>query len=159
MTDKKVTIKEAYENIINYFEENEDTFAAALEELDAWNGYLGDDRYYEMETLDELYSSTEPLELLYRTFYGYDADAWNYDAHGEKTYGAFNPNRNYFYYNGYGNLVSSDYKDYSDHMDEYTIEAMLDNIDYIDTIDDDDELRTLFDALQHAYDDKEAQPC
>ena len=154
MTNKKVTIKEAYENIINYFEENEDIFVAAIEELDTWNGYLGDDRYYDMEMLDEFYHDTEPSELLRRAFYGHDDGAWDYDAHGEKVYGAFNPNRNYFYYNGYGNLISSDYKDYSAQLDEYAIEAMLDNIDYIDTIDDDDELRTLFDALQQAYDEE-----
>lgn len=156
MTNKKVTIKEAYENIANYFEENEDVFTAALEELDAYNGYLGDDRYYDMEMLNEFYHGTEPSELLYRAFYGYDEDAWDYDAHGDKHYRAFNPNRKYFRYNGYGNLVSADYKDYSAQLDEYAVEAMLDNIDYIDTIDDDDELRALFDALQQACDDKEA---
>ena len=156
MTDKKVTIKEAYENIINYFKENEDTFDAALEELDAWNGYLGDDRYYEMEMLDEFYHDTEPSEVLYRAFYGYDEDAWDYDAHGNKTYRAFNPNREYFRYNGYGNLVSADYKDYSNQLDEYAIEAMLDSIDYIDTIDDDPELQELFEELQAACDEQEA---
>ena len=155
MTNKKVTIKEAYEIIINYLEENEVIFAAALEELDTYNGYLGDDRYYDMEMLDEFYHDTEPSELLRRAFYGYDEDAWDCDAHGDKHYRAFNPNRDYFRYNGYGNLVSADYKDYSAQLDEYAIEAMLDNIDYIDTIDDDDELRALFEALQQAYDEEE----
>ena len=159
MTDKKVTIKEAYENIINYFEENEDIFNAAIEELDAYNGYLGDDRYYGMDMLDELYSGTEPTELLYRAFYGRDDDTWSYDEYTQqKVYGAFNPNRTYFYYNGYGNLISSDYKDYSAHLDEYAVEAMLDNIDYIDTINDDDDLRVLFDVLQQAYEEEESQP-
>ena len=159
MTDRKVTIKEAYENIISYFEENEDTFNAAIEELDAYNGYLGDDRYYDMDMLDELYSGTEPTELLYRAFYGRDDDAWSYDEYTQqKVYGAFNPNRTYFYYNGYGNLVSADYKDYSDHLDEYAVESMLDNIDYIDTINDDDDLRALFDALRQAYEEEESQP-
>lgn len=156
MTNTKITIKEAYENIINYFEENEDTFTEAIEELDSYNGYLGDDRYYDMEMLDEIYHDTEPSELLYRAFYGYDEDACDYDAHGDKHYRAFNPNRDYFRYNGYGNLVSADYKDYSAQLDEYAIEAMLDNIDEIDAIGGDDELRALFDALQQAYDDKEA---
>lgn len=155
MTNKKVTIKEAYENIINYFEENEDTFAAALEELDAWNGYLGDDRYYDMEMLDEFYHDTEPSELLYRAFYGYDEDSWDYDAHGDKHYRAFNPNRDYFRYNGYGNLVSANYKDYSAQLDEYAILSMADNIEYIDAIGDDPELQELFEELQAAYDEQE----
>lgn len=156
MTNKKVTIKEAYENIINYYEENEDTFAEAIEELDSYNGYLGDDRYYDMEMLDEFYHDTEPSELLYRAFYGYDEDAWDYDARGDKHYRAFNPNRDYFRYNGYGNLVSADYKDYSAQLDEYAILAMLDNIDEIDAIGDDPELQELFEELQAAYDEQEA---
>ena len=156
MTSKKVTIKEAYENIINYFKENEDTFAAALEELDSWNGYLGDDRYYDMEMLDEFYHDTEPSEVLYRAFYGYDEDAWDYDARGDKHYRAFNPNRDYFRYNAYGNLVSAAYKDYSAQLDEYAVKSMLDNIDYIDTIDDDPELQELFEELQAACDEQEA---
>ena len=156
MTNKKVTIKEAYENIINYFKENEDTFAAALEELDAYNGYLGDDRYYDMEMLDEFYHDTEPSEVLYRAFYGYDEDAWDYDARGDKHYRAFNPNRDYFRYNAYGNLVSAAYKDYSAQLDEYAVKSMLDSIDYIDTIDDDPELQELFEELQAACDEQEA---
>jgi hypothetical protein len=138
------TIKE----IIAYFEENEDIFNACIEELDSYNGYLNDDRYYEMEMLNEFYSGTDPIELLQRAYYGRDDDTWTIDASGNKTYGEFNPNRDYFYYNGYGNLVSSDYKDYSAHLDEYAINAMSENRQYIDTIDDNDELSALFDELE-----------
>ena len=101
------TIKE----IIAYFEENEEIFNACIEELDSYNGYLNDNRYYEMEMLNEFYNGTDPIELLQRAYYGRDDDTWTIDASGNKTYGEFNPNRDYFYYNGHGNLVSSDYKD------------------------------------------------
>ena len=138
------TIKE----IIAYFEENEEIFNACIEELDSYNGYLNDNRYYEMEMLNEFYNGTDPIELLQRAYYGRDDDTWTIDASGNKTYGEFNPNRDYFYYNGYGNLVSSDYKDYSTHLDEYAIEAMRENRQYIDTIDDNDELSALFDELE-----------
>lgn len=134
--------------IIEWFEANEDEFNAAIEELDSYNGYLGDDRYYSMDELDELYSGTEPTEILRRAFYGYDEDTYNTDSHGNREYGAFNPNRDYFTYNGYGNLVSADYKDYSGHLDHWTIESMSENRRYIDTIDDNDELSELFDALE-----------
>ena len=126
------------EKIIAYFTENEELFNSCIEELDSYSGYLGDDRYYEMEYLNEFYSSTEPLELLYRVYYGRDDD----------TCGEFNPNREYFYYNGYGNLVSSNYKDYSAHLDTYAIEEMLENRYYIDTINDDNDLSALFDELE-----------
>lgn len=136
------------EKIINYFEENEETFNQCIEELDSYNGYLGDDRYYEMEYLNEFYNGTDPLELLQRAYFGRDDNNWTTDASGNKTYGEFNPNRDYFYYNGYGNLVSSDYIDYSAHLDSYAINSMLENRQYIYTIDDNDELKSLFDELE-----------
>lgn len=135
------------EKIIQYFKDNEDTFAQCLEELDSWNGYLGDDRYYEMEMLSDFYNDSDPIDLLNRAFFGHDDDTWHTDTHGEKHYGAFNPNRDYFYYNGYGNLVSSDYKDYSVYLDRYAIEALRDNRAHVDTIEENEELCTLFDEL------------
>lgn len=136
------------EKIIEYFEENEEVFNACIEELDSYNGYLNDDRYYLMEDLNEFYNGTDPIELLNRAYYGRDDDTWTTDASGNKTYGEFNPNREYFYYNGYGNLVSSDYKDYSAHLDRYAIESMSENRSYIDSIESDEELSALFDELE-----------
>ena len=143
------------QKIIDYFKENEDTFNSCIEELDSYNGYLCDDRYYSMDDLDEFYSGTEATEIVRRAFYGHDAETWNTDAHGNKEYGAFNPNREYFTYNGYGNLVSADYKDYSGYLDEYAITAMLENRQYIDSIKYDDELSALFDALEEGEEDEE----
>lgn len=144
--------------IIAYFEENEDTFNECIEELDAYNGYLCDDRYYSMEELNDLYSGGgNAIELLQRAFYGRDDDNWHTDAHGEKIYGSFNPNREYFYFNGYGNLVSSDYKDYSLKLDEYFINALLENRSYIDSIDADEELAALFDELENESEEDNEQ--
>ena len=138
------------EKIIEYFENNEDVFDSCIEELDNYNGYLGDDRYYEMEYLSEFYNGTDPIELLNRAYFGYDADAWHTNSHGEREYNAFNPNREYFTHNGYGNLVSTNYKDYSARLDSYAIEAMSENRYYIDTIENNDELSALFDELEEA---------
>jgi hypothetical protein len=134
--------------IIEYFNENEELFNSCIEELDSYNGYLNDDRYYLMEDLNEFYNGTDPIELLHRAYYGRDDDTWTTDASGNKIYGEFNPNREYFYYNGYGNLVSSDYKDYSAHLDRYVIESMSENRNYIDSIESDEELSALFDELE-----------
>jgi hypothetical protein len=136
------------ERIINYFEENESVFNDCIEELDSYNGYLNDDRYYLIEELDDLYSGVNPLEVLERAYYGYDADIWYTDSSGNKEHGAFNPNRDYFKFNGYGNLVSTDYKDYSAHLDEYAVEDMSENRRYIDSIESDTELSKLFDELE-----------
>ena len=142
------TKKAIIADIIQYFKENENVFNDCMEELDSYNGYLGDDRYYNMDELNDIYSGQEPQEILFRAFYGFDADMWMTDSSGNKEYGMFNPNRNYFYFNGYGNLVSSDYKDYSDKLDGYAIEAMSENRNYIDSIEDDNILADLFDELE-----------
>ena len=149
-TTKTRTPEEITADIIEYFENNEDIFNDCIEELDSYNGYLGDYRYYSMDELDELYNGTEPSELLRRAFYGYDEETYTTDRDGNKTYGAFNPNRDYFRYNGYGNLVSADYKDYSGMLEPFAIEVMSENRSYIDSIDDNEKLTALFDELEAA---------
>lgn len=143
------TAEEITTDIIAFFKDNVDIFNEAIEELDAYNGYLGDDRYYTMDELDEFYTGTEPSEILCRAFYGYDAETYTTDGSGNREYGQFNPNRKYFTYNGYGNLVSADYKDYTNYLDEYAIEAMGENRRYIDNIEQFDELAALFDELEN----------
>ena len=135
--------------IVAYFEENKSVFNDCIEELDSYNGYLNDSRYYEMEELLEFYSGVDPIEILQRAYYGHDADTWHTDSRGEKEYGAFNPNRDYFTYNGYGNLISTDYKDYSAFIDRYAVEEMSDNRRWIDSIESDSELASLFDELEN----------
>lgn len=152
--EKTRTAEEVTANIIAYFENNEDLFNDCMEELDSYNGYLNDHRYYSMDELNEFYTGCEPIEVLYRAYYGRDDDTWTTDSNGNKTYGEFNPNRDYFYYNGYGNLVSSDYKDYSHLLDNYAIEAMNENRCYIDSIDNDEELTALFDELEAAAEEE-----
>ena len=132
--------QEIYEKIKEYFRNNEELFNQCIEELDSWNGYLGDDRYYYMEELDEFYAHTKPTEFLERVYYGHDED--------EGIKSEFCPNRNYFRYNGYGNLVSADFKDYSNHLDDYFIDELARCRKHIDSIDDDDELKELFDMLE-----------
>lgn len=145
---------EAIKNILDYFNENETEFDECIEELDSYNGYLGDDRYYFMEELDEIYHEVDPTELLRRAFYGYDSETWNTDSHGNEEYGAFNPNRQYFTFNGYGNLVSADYKDYSAYMNSYAVEEMAQHRQYISSIEEHIELSILFDEYEDA-DDKD----
>ena len=140
--------EQTIKKILEYFESNEELFNQCIEELDSYNGFLGDDRYYEMEMLKDFYHGIDPIELLNRAYFGRDDDDWYTDSRGEKVYGAFNPNRDYFYYNGYGNLVSSNYKDYFAHLDEWAIDDMLQARQYIDGIEDNAELSALFDELE-----------
>ena len=137
-------------DILAYYKEDESAFINSVEELNDYNGYLGDDRWEDMEELSELYQGADPIELLNRAFNGYDADTWHTDSCGEKEFGAFNPNRDYFRFNGYGNLVSSNYKDYSDYLNDSTIEELEEYSEQIDEIQDNDELKSLFDELKEA---------
>ncbi len=144
------TTEEITKEIIEYFKNNEDIFNDCMEELDSYTGYLGDSRYYLMDELDELHNDVEPSEILRRAFFGYDEDNWTTDKSGERYYCPFNPNKEYFRYNAYGNLVSAEYKDYTEMLEPFTIEAMEENRDYIDSIDYNEDLTALFDELEEA---------
>lgn len=142
-----MTKEDIIKAIEEYFKENEDVFNDCIESLDSYNGYLGDDRYYSMDELDELYSGESATEILQRAFYGYDEDTSTEESHTE-----FNPNRDYFRFNGYGNLVSANYKDYSAQLDHWAIESMAENRSYIDPIDEDETLSRLFDEYEEMED-------
>ena len=113
---------ELVEKLLAYYRENVEDFNNDIEELNSWNGCLYDDQIYPMEELNEIFQGTEPEEILKRAFYGYDEPYKNGDPSRP-----FNPNRNYFYFNGYGNLVSIDEKDYTDYLDNDFIQDIIDN--------------------------------
>ena len=119
------------EKLQEFFKENLDEFISAIEELDSYNGYLDDNRLYEMEMLDEFYQGQSAIEILRRAFYGHD------ERDGEKS--EFNPNRKYFYFNGYGNLVSVDEYDeeeyYKDFLDDYAVEQIIENAENLNLSD------------------------
>ena len=119
------------EMLLELFQNNENLFNNTIEDLDNHNGYLGDDRYYNMNMLLEFFSGADPIELLNRTYFGRDDESWHTDANGNKIYDSFNPNREYFYFNGYGNLCSADYKDYSAFLDSYFIDAIVENQNHL----------------------------
>lgn len=98
------TEKKIRQELKDLFEEDNTLFNDTIEELDSYNGYLGDDRYYFMEEIDELLSDYNVTDILYRVLCGYNQDEYTTDGYGEKHYGSFNPNCDYFKFNGYGNL-------------------------------------------------------
>ena len=55
--------------------------------------------------------------------------------------------REYYYYDGYGNLVSSDDKDYSNYLDDYFIDSLLENHSDLSL---DADIETLLDELENA---------
>lgn len=131
--------------IVNYFEENPDVFEDCIEELDSWNGYLDDHRYYDMEDL-EMFIPRDPVEAINLAFFGYDEETC--EDH-------FNPNRDYFRFNGYGNFVSADTKDYSMFCDDEAVCEMAEYINWISSISRHPELDGLFEELLNDDDEDE----
>ena len=113
---------ELVEKLLEYYKENMDDFANDIEQLDDWTGCLYDDKFYPMEELNEFFSNEKPDEIIRRAFYGYD-ETYTKDEQREP----FNPNRDYFYFNGYGNLVSINQRDYTDYLDRDFIQEIIDN--------------------------------
>ena len=119
------------EMLMELFQNDEQLFNNTIEDLDGYNGYLGDDRYYDMDMLQDFFGGADVIEILQRAYFGRDDENWHTDAHGKKIYDSFNPNREYFYFNGYGNLCSASYKDYSAHLDNYFIDAIIENQNHL----------------------------
>ena len=151
-TEEEETTERTYDDItadiLAYFRENEKVFNECIEELDNYNGYLSNDRWYNMDDLPEIVDTSDAVALLNRAYFGDDLDDWHTDENGQKHYNSFNPTRNYFCFNGYGNLQSSNWKDYRDHMDAYVVRQMDQYRSKVDSIDDDETLAALFDELE-----------
>lgn len=136
-------MKTLAEILLNYYKENEEDFNHDIEELDSWSGCLGDDRIEPMYMLDELYQNTEITEILRRAFFGYD------DAYAKSEQRAtFNPNREYFYFNVYGNLVSTDELDYSCYLDVDYVQDIIDNECHLCLSDGAQEIINSYDELK-----------
>ena len=75
--------------------------------------YNPDDCAYPMDEFDELTNFT-PFDAIQRAFFGYDYNPYREGHGGERE--PFNPNRDYFAFNGYANLVSIDRHDYREWM-------------------------------------------
>ena len=89
------TAETIIDDIVELFKNNDELFAECIEELDAYNGYLGDDRFYSMDDLPDLLAGYDPIELLNRAYFGNDLDGGYIDA-DRQVYGSFNPNRDYY---------------------------------------------------------------
>ena len=126
------------ESMVNYYQEiswNENDFNTIIEFIDSYDGYLGDDRYYEMDLFDEFFYDCSPLEIV---------DRINFHE--------FDSRDDYFKFDIYG-VESTDIKDYSDFIDNYFMEQLIDNDSYLSEIEDynyfDDETDTMIVLIKH----------
>jgi hypothetical protein len=100
-----------YNAMLDMIKADSDLLVEVCEELDGWDGFLGDDRCYSMDEIDEILGDRKPSELL------------------NMVSSYFNYNDDYFYFNGYGNLESCDYKE-DRYLDVFTHKEILD--EYLD---------------------------
>lgn len=107
MMNEKTTLKE---RIIDLFKEmNEE------EVISVWNEYCREVNKFDDEIMDDyeleewVNNSGDTMNILNRFFFGSDEEREGTSA---------NPNRNYFKFNGYGNIISFDYI-YNQFTDEF----------------------------------------
>lgn len=94
-----------------------------------WNEYcdrcnMYDDRIESMDMLPEYFNDDDIFNILNRAFFG--SDQFNNES-------SFNPNRDYFTFNGYGNLVSLECIGWNEYANDFMysgldIDALVDYI-------------------------------
>lgn len=94
------------EAIAEVLDDDTDVFVDVCEELDNWNGFLGDARCYDMSEIDEFFS--KPSELLDKMS--------DFDYTDE-----------YFYFDVYGVTTASD--KYDVYSDAVSVDEVIDNIE------------------------------
>ena len=102
--------------MVDYWKAHNDSFSRVCEELDSWDGFLGDDRIYSMDELDDLLCDKKPSEVLQMV------DTPNFDYSDD-----------YFYYDIYG-IRSTNEKDYFNYVDYSDVfEKLIDDYGQIFT--------------------------
>lgn len=104
------------EAIAEVLDDDTDVFVDVCEELDNWNGFLGDARYYDMSEIDDFFDKTSDF----------------LDKMGD-----FDSNDEYFYFDlGYVTTASDKYDIYSDEVSvDDVIDAIEDCYNHIDITD------------------------
>lgn len=129
----KVGYDDLYQKAIEMLTDNEDVFNDMCEELDSWDGFLGDDRYYPMDEFDELLDGRSPLEIA-GLVEGCD----------------FNSGDDYFRFTIYG-VESASEPDYSsEYSAEDVLDRAIDNCGHLWFSDDD--FKDIVWALDNHYD-------
>ena len=102
--------------MIDYWKAHNDSFSNVCENLDSYDGFLDGDRVYSMDELDDCLGGYKPSDIL------------------RVVDNAFNYFDNYFYYDRYGRLCSTDEKRYFDCFDYSDVfEKLIDDYSQVFT--------------------------
>ena len=108
--------------MVDILKRDDDLFVEACTELDSWNGFLGDDRCYNMSDIDDLLCGKKPSEII-------DMITKDFDSSCE-----------WFYFGIYGlescDDIVSHYRDA--YYESDVLESLIDNYNHISEMTDSD---------------------
>ena len=108
--------------MVDILKRDDDLFVEACTELDSWNGFLGDDRCYSMNDIDDLLCGKKPSEII-------DMITKDFDSSCE-----------WFYFSIYGlescDDIVSHYRDA--YYESDVLESLIDNYNHISEMTDSD---------------------
>ena len=108
--------------MVGILKRDDDLFVEACTELDSWNGFLGDDRCYSMNDIDDLLCGKKPSEII-------DMITKDFDSSCE-----------WFYFSIYGlescDDIVSHYRDA--YYESDVLESLIDNYNHISEMTDSD---------------------
>ncbi len=119
-----------YNAMLDMIQADSDLTAEICDELDSWNGFLGDDRCYCMSDIDDLLYGKKPSEII-------DLVTKDFDSSCE-----------WFYFSIYGLESCDDRADF--YLDYYSHEEILD--EYLDNYSHCDLSNTDLEELAEIYD-------
>ena len=103
-----MTREEAIRNYVEHL--IGDDLAYLLQHINAYDGNFDEANYYDMDEFDDFMSNYTPMEIAQMIYFG-----------------EFNPNDEYFHFNGYGNLESANWGDVVD-VAENLVDDIIDHL-------------------------------
>ena len=105
---RKMTREQAIKSYVEHLSGSE--LVDLLQTMNAYDGCFEESTYYDMEEFDEFLSNCTPSEIAQMIYFG-----------------EFNPNDDYFRFDGYGNLESLDWQEISAEAEEL-VDDILDHL-------------------------------
>ena len=128
------------DRMIDYWKAHNDSFSRVCEELDSWDGFLGDDRIYSMDELDDLLGDKKPSEVLQMVDtpnFDYSDDYFYYDIYGIRS----TNEKDYFNYVDYSDVFEKLINDYNQVFSRkygYKYHELFEDVYYINIWDEDE---------------------
>lgn len=117
VTPPETVAEDPVADAVDMLEEDSDMLRDILEDLDDWCGYLGDDRWLPMEAFNECLCDRPPLEIASLVIGG-----------------DFNPNHDFFRFDVWGDIVTTNDADYLGFEDASLVRKILRERDHLTSL-------------------------